>query len=106
MASQFPRLSSNEIFSWQECHDGGEVGAGKHLLDLLVMRGDLGVFIMASWKRFFPLSDGNNKFLEKKPVNQQPLAIDLHTPTKFTKLIEDFMKPLRLLNLAIFSHGI
>ena len=56
----------------EEFHDGGEVGAGKHLLDLLVMRGDLGVFIMASWKRFFfrwKQIPG-----KKKPeVNQHPL---------------------------------
>ena len=65
MASLFPRISSNQIFSCQECHDGGEAGAGKHLLDLLVMRGDLGVFIMASWWHrffdfFFQMQTGGN----------------------------------------------
>lgn len=90
-ASLFPRLSSNQIFSCQECHDGGEAGAGKHLLDLLVMRGDLGVFIMASWwQRFFEFFFRCKQVetLEKsKPPGkiQQPLAIDLHTiPLKFT----------------------
>jgi len=62
------------FFSCQECHDGGEAGAGKHLLDLLVMRGDLGVFIMASWsQRFFEFFFRWKQMetLEKSPIHQE-----------------------------------
>ena len=73
ITSLFPTISSNRWHHFfEEFHDGGEVGAGKHLLDLLVMRGDLGVFIMASWTRFFQMETDSWK---KTPeVNQHPLA--------------------------------
>lgn len=56
----------------EECHDGGEAGAGKHLLDLLVMRGDLGVFIMVSrWRGCIHL--GSDRFKNYQRVAQQLL---------------------------------
>ena len=70
-----PTISSNRWHHFfEEFHDGGEVGAGKHLLDLLVMRGDLGVFIMASWTHFFLTGWKQIPGAKTPEVNQHPLA--------------------------------
>ena len=46
VAYRFRQRRPNQMV--EDCDDGGEAGAGKRLLELLVMRNDIGVFVMAT----------------------------------------------------------